>query len=354
MNKIIITILITSIALTGFGCIKFSSDSAGEGGGIWKTTDQGEIWEQKTKFPTAEGVGSVAHVSVQALAIDPSDHMAIYAGTKSDGLLYTYDGAQAWQSATHLDSGPVAAVSIDPQDKCSVYAASRNKVYKSIDCNRTFEQVYFETRTDVDVTDVEVDWYNPSIVYAGTSDGDLLKSTDAGTSWSPVYRFEKDINSILVDPFDSRVIYVGTEKKGLWKSVDGGSTWIDFKEEFKEFKTSTSIYHIAADHTSEGTIIVATKYGLLRTYDGGSSWHEISLVTPPGTATITSLVMNPREGKEIFYTTPETFYKSLDGGGTWTTVEVPSSGYDATSLAIDPENSKVIYLGVKESKKDDF
>jgi len=354
MNKIIFAILIASIALMGFGCIKFSSDSAGEGGGVWKTTDQGEVWEQKVKFPTPEGVGNVAHVSVRSLAIDPSDHLAVYAGTKSDGLLYTYDGAESWQSATYLDSGPVSDVSIDPMNKCNVYAASRNKVYKSIDCNRTFEQVYFETRTDVDVTDVEVDWYNPSIVYAGTSDGDLLKSTDAGKSWSPVNRFEKDVNKVLVDPFDSRVLYVGTEKNGLWKSADGGATWINFDEGLKEFKNSTSIYFIAADHTSQGTIIVATKYGLLRTYDGGENWNEINLVTPPGTATITSLAVNPREGKEIFYTTPETFYKSLDGGATWTTVEAPSSGYEASAVAIDPENNKVLYLGVTEAKKDDF
>jgi photosystem II stability/assembly factor-like uncharacterized protein len=342
------------MALGGIGCISFDSTPTGAQGGIWKTTDQGELWEQKVSFPTPEGVGKIGHVSVQVIAIDPSDHLALYAGTSADGLLYSYDGAQSWGSAKQLDSGPIADIAIDPKDKCNVYAASRNKVYKSIDCNRTFEQAYYETRTDVKVTDVEIDWYNSTIVYAGTSDGDLLKSADAGASWAPVHRFDGDINDILIDPFDSRAIYIGTENKGLWKSIDGGETWDDFEAELKEFKNSRDIYFLVADKTNQSTLVIATKYGLLRTVDAGSSWTEVELVTPPGEAVITSLVLNPREGKEMYYTTASTFYKSVDAGASWVTKKVPAVDKGASALAIDPENNKVIYLGVSETKKESY
>lgn len=355
MKKILpIITMMAAVSLMGIGCIEFGGAPTGAQGGVWKSTDQGELWEQKVDFPTPEGVGKIGQVNIQVIAIDPSDHLAIYAGTSADGLLYSYDGAESWESAKQLDTGPIADISIDPKDKCNVYAASRNKVYKSIDCNRTFEQSYYETRTDVKVTDVEIDWYNPTIVYAGTSDGDLLKSTDAGGSWSPVHRFDGDINDILIDPFDSRVMFIGTENKGLWKSIDAGETWSDFESELRDFKNSRDIYFLTADKTSRNTFIIATKYGLIRTTDSGSSWSEIELVTPPGEAKITSLALNPREGREIYYTTAATFYKSVDAGATWVTKKVPAVDRGASAIAVDPENNKVIYLGVSEAKKESY
>jgi len=355
MRKIIfLGIAFVCLALMGVGCIKFTSGPTGETGGVWKTADQGETWEQKVKFPTAQGVGEIGQVNIKTIAVDPSDHLAIYAGTTADGLIYSYDGAETWNSAKQLDTGPVAAIAVDPGDKCTLYAATRNKIYKSEDCSRTFEQVYYETRTDVDITAIEVDWYNHSVVYAGTSDGDLLKSTDAGASWSAVHRFDGDVNDFLVDPFDSRVLYVATENKGLWKSADSGESWNDFDAELRDFKNSRDIYFIVADKTSQNTIIIATKYGLIRSYDGGDNWSEIELVTPPGTATITALAINPREGKEIFYTTKGAFYKSLDSGTSWVTKKIPAVERSASALAIDTENAKVIYLGVAEGKDEQF
>lgn len=352
-----ITILLAALclfSLSGFGCISFSSSPQGAAGGIWKSTDQAELWEQKVSFPTSQGVGKVGHVGVQVLEIDPSDHLAIYAGTVADGLLFSFNGADTWNSAKDLSEGPISAIAVNPADKCTIYAGSRNKIYKSTDCNRTFSQVYYETRIDTDVLDIEVDWYNNSIVYAGTSEGDLVKSTDAGASWSALGRFESDINDIALDPFDSRVMYVGTKKKGLWKTADGGENWFELKEELSEFKNAREIYAIAIDKTSQDTVIISTPYGLLRSYDGGAAWSGIELLTPPGEATIRALALNPREGKEIYYATASTIYKSVDAGQSWVTKKVPAAGWAADVLAVDPENGSVIYLGVVELKKESF
>ncbi|MDD4995375.1 MAG: YCF48-related protein [Patescibacteria group bacterium] len=355
MKKILPIIAITSLfALAGLGCIKISGTSSGETGGVWKTADQGETWEQKVSYPTAEGVGKIGQISVQTLAIDPSDHLAIYAGTAADGLLYTYDGAETWKSAKQLDTGSVSSVTINPENKCEIYAASRNKVYRSIDCNRTFEQAYYETRASVNITDVEVDWYNTAVVYAATSEGDLIKSQDAGASWSPVYRFDGAINDFMVDPFDSRMLYAATENKGFWKSSDGGASWNNFDEVLKEFKNSKDVYFVAADRTSQNTVIIVTKYGLIRTLDGGNTWSAIDLLTPPSEATITSIALNPREGNEIYYTTASTIYKSIDGGASWITKKVPAAERAASAIIVDSENNKVIYLGVKEVAKQGY
>ena len=95
MRKIIfLGITLSCLALMGVGCIKFTSGPTGETGGVWKTVDQGETWEQKVKFPTAQGVGEIGQVNIKTIAVDPSDHLAIYAGTTADGLIYSYDGAE--------------------------------------------------------------------------------------------------------------------------------------------------------------------------------------------------------------------------------------------------------------------
>jgi photosystem II stability/assembly factor-like uncharacterized protein len=351
MKKIFILVSALSlISLTGFGCIKIASGPTGTSGGIYKTTDQAETWLQKVAFPTAKGVGSVGHVNVGTIEIDPSDHLAVYAGTKEDGLLYSYDGAETWNSAKDLDTGPVSSIAVDSENKCVIYAASRNKIYKSEDCNRSFKQVYYETRTETSITDVKVDWYNHALVYAGTTEGDLLKSADAGASWSALNRFKSDISDILVDPFDSRVIYVGLKSKGLFKTTDSGATWVDLSENFKDFKNANYIYFIAADKTSQNTIIVASQYGLLRSYDAGASWSAIELVTPPGEVQIRALALNPREGKEIYYATATAVYKTVDGGKSWVTKKVPATGCQAETLAVDQDNGKVIYLGLSQVK----
>ena len=58
---------------------------------------------------------------------------------------------------------------------------------------------------------------NPDIVYVGTAQGGLYKSTNGGTNWSKLFEFQLEtlaIGAITIDPTDSNIVYVGTGENG--------------------------------------------------------------------------------------------------------------------------------------------
>lgn len=342
--------LLTAIVLTGQGCIKFGEGAKkGIDGGIFKSTDKGETWAQKVAVAAIKP-SAINNVNVVVAVFDPQDSRTIYLGTGENGLFYTLDGAESWQQAGALSSGRVSAVAVDPKDKCNVYVGTGNKIFKTIDCTRTWQNIYVDTRTDQVVLSLAIDSYNPAIVYAGLSGGDLLKSTDGGASWTIIRRFENPVAKILVNYYDTRIIYVGTSSAGIWKSADGGAAWTDLSEGLRDYDGSMELKNLVLDFSKKDSLVLASKYGLLRTWDGGVTWEPINLLTPPGSVDIYSLALNPQNGNEIYYGTSSTLYKSNDGGVRWVTRKLPTTR-TATYLLVDPNNGNVVYLGTTKFQK---
>ena len=58
---------------------------------------------------------------------------------------------------------------------------------------------------------------DPNTVYVGTAQGGLYKSTNGGTTWTPLFDSELEtlaIGAITIDPTDSNIVYVGTGENG--------------------------------------------------------------------------------------------------------------------------------------------
>jgi photosystem II stability/assembly factor-like uncharacterized protein len=142
------------------------------GGGVWKTTDAGEVWENVSDGYFKTG-------SVGAIAVAASDPKVIYVGTGSasirnnieigHGTYKSTDGGATWSSIGLEDAGQIAKIRIDPRDPNRVYVAavghafgpnSQRGVFRSRDVGKSWEK---------DVCR-DVDWSAPSVGHGGRID----------------------------------------------------------------------------------------------------------------------------------------------------------------------------------------
>lgn len=344
-------LLLGSLALVGAGCFG-SSSTGGADGGVFKTVDAGQEWTQQAAIPSAKGVGSIGSSDVIALEMDPQDNQVVYAGTASNGLIFSTDAAASWQQprAAGLKEGTVGAVEVDPTDVCTVYAAKGARLYKTDDCARTFSsEAYVETRAGVTITKVVVDWYNPLIVWIGLSNGDVLKSEDASATWQTSVATKKAVTGLMVSNADSRVVLVATESDGFFKTTDAGASWTQVKDELKELRNAAKVTSVVQD-AGGSTVLASTAYGLIRSKDFGSTWEALQLLSSPGQVEIRSVAVDPDDANVIVYAAGSTFYRSVDGGLKWTTSTVQTTRAPMAVL-VDPTDANAVYLGVATIEK---
>jgi photosystem II stability/assembly factor-like uncharacterized protein len=349
-----------AVMFLGQGCLGTSSTGpTGPDGGVWKSTDNGQTWVNKKAFVQGAKVSAgAATIGVVDMAFDPQDKNTVYLATAANGMVFSLDGGDSWQQAVAsnpeknvLTTGRVNVVSVDPKNKCTVYAASANKIYKTITCGRDWDQIFFDARTDKSFTELVVDWFNPTILYAGTNDGDIFKSLDAGRSWQTAKRIDGvAINSLVMDPRDSRLLYAGTQGDGIWKTVDAGATWTHIEEQFGDFQDARRTTQVVIDPVEANLIYSVSKYGIIKSNNGGETWTALTLTTPPGTVTINELAIDPKNNKRLIYTGVSTLQFSTDGGATWTPKKLPTTQI-GSNLLIDPMDGKILYLGAMPAAK---
>ena len=342
-----------ALTFTGAQCISFGGGStpAGSQGGVFKSVNKGEQWQQKAVVPTASGVGNFGGANITTLAVDPQDHLAVYVGTRENGMLYSFDGGESWRKVEDKDAatGFVAAIAIDPRDKCTIFAAAGSRILKSTDCNRTFEPIYNEGAPNTYISALTAHPTSSLILFAGTSKGAIMKSVDGGNTWSIQANLRGRIVDLIVDAPASTTVYASIEGRGVWKSVDEGRSFKDMSEGMKQIKEAKDVRRLVLDRATPGALVLASKNKISRSTDGAISWSALPILSPE-TVEIFSLAVNPKSSKELYYGTATTFYRSSDGGANWSADKLPSNR-QSSSLLVDPESPLVIYLGVLEVKK---
>src|SRR5437879_10868827 len=88
-------------------------------GGVWKPTDGGATW---TPLFDKQPISSIG-----AIAVAPSDHNVIYAGTGEaairgnttygTGIFKSIDGGKTWKNVGLKDSRQIGALIVDPRDE---------------------------------------------------------------------------------------------------------------------------------------------------------------------------------------------------------------------------------------------
>jgi photosystem II stability/assembly factor-like uncharacterized protein len=330
-------------------------------GGITKSTDGGKNW-----IPANAGLpasGSFC-LEVLALAIDPHNPSALYAGT-SLGIFKSMDGGASWISSNSgLPKGTLGPVpnpdgqypatyslTIDPQNPSTIYAVVNNfnapglSLFKSTDGGGSWSPAGSGLPESRIV--LAIDPQNPSTVYAGTGQG-VFKTIDGGANWSPVnsglppFLVEPytPVNSVVIDPLDPAAVYVafGNLLGGkVFKSVNAGASWSDASSGLPE---GAFVSSLQIDPQIPAVLYAGTTTGVFKSADGGTTWRQANsgLVA----TWISDVAIDPRNSSTLYAATSRGLVKTIDGGANWSPSNSGLAGAGAP-LAIDPQNKNTVF-----------
>lgn len=348
-----------ALLFLGAGCFGGTPQPAtGPDGGVFRTkTDvfnpQTEVveWKQLKLLNLGTKFGSIADVGTVSAAFDPQDPLTLYLGTAQNGLMFTQDGGESWQSAKGLSVGQAKAIAVDANNKCVLYVARANQIFKTDTCGRDWNQAFFDGRTDKMFTALTVDPKNANVVYAGTSDGDLFRSDNAGATWRATYRVEGIyIMNIAVDPRDSKIVYAASWGAGVLKSVDGGATWQAIRKPFQDFDRARFPRAVVLDPNVANRVYHISRFGMLRSDDAGATWNPITIAAPNNTLDVRAMAIHPRDPKKLVYATETSIAFSNDAGVTWTSRKLPTTR-GASFVLFDQSDKPALFLGARPVQK---
>lgn len=334
-NKKAVFGILAGFVLLGAGC---ATSSAAPDGGVYRSVDAGVKWESKSDVLATKGkISGFAPLDVNVFATDPSDQNALWVGTMTNGILFSFDGGEGWSQAKNFSPSELAltearinGIAVDPISGCVAYATVTNPAGKSYivrtnNCGRSWGLLYTSEIAETQLQAIVINPTNHLQILVGDSVGNVFKSDNAGGSWVKVLKVEdRGVRTIAYDPKNTAVVFAGTKLGGLWKSEDSGQSWKRVGV-LNKYPGSEDVYSIAVDPSVANSLLIGTHYGILRSTDGGANWEALPLLTAPGETQIVSLAINPKDSRRVYYGTPTSFYRSEDGGQTWTTKRVPTT-----------------------------
>jgi photosystem II stability/assembly factor-like uncharacterized protein len=189
-------------------------------------------------------------------AIDPTDTSVIWCGSASGGLWKSTTGgigASAWTLHTFgVQALGVSSIAINPQNHLEMYAgtgevysdssysqgiinirATRGSygmgLFKSIDGGNTWTQsINWTYQQNLGIWDVVYNPRKPSIVYVAATNG-VWKTYNSGASWTQVLNIPM-VMSLVLDNADTSVLVCGVGNygstlHGVYRSSNSGATW---------------------------------------------------------------------------------------------------------------------------------
>jgi hypothetical protein len=176
-----------------------------------------------------------------------------------------------------------------------------------------------------------VDPANNQLLIAGNSEGTLLRSTDAASSWAPVHSGKSIATTIAFSPFKPGLVLAGTRGGGALLSSDGGANW--------SVPAGLDGRAVRAFGFSLTTIVAATDKGVFVS-DDGNSWSQSGLADRSIDAIAIAAVHVPirilaaSDGPLSAGNLP--MFQSIDGGATWSPLNPAVSGTFVVKLTAGP------------------
>lgn len=335
-----------SAAVTGVGGQPNLYYMGATGGGVWRTTDAGNSWENISDKYFGGSIG--------AIAVSEWDNNVIYVGggevtvrgnvSSGSGLWKSVDAGKTWSSIGLPDSRHIPRIRVHPTNSDLVYAAVLGDLYKSSDTRgvyrskdggKSWQRVLFANK-DAGAVDLTFDPNNPRVLYASTwrirrtpysleSGGDgsaLWKSTDGGDTWTNISGNKGlpegvwGISGVTVSPVNSDRVWliVENEKGGVYRSDDAGKTWNKLNEERSLRQRAWYYTRIYADTQDEDKVYVLNvRYH--RSKDGGKTFETYN--APHGDHH--DLWIAPEDAQRMVVGDDGGAQVSFDAGENWTT-----------------------------------
>ena len=154
------------------------------------------------------------------------------------------------------------------------------------------------------------------------------------------------VNIIHVDPSNANTIYLGAPAGGIWKSTNNGSTWTPLTDELPQIGVSG----IAVDYSNSNVIYIATgdkdagdsySVGVYKSTDGGVTWNPTGTMGGSNPSRAGDIVIHPTNNQILWCATNNGIYKTTNAGTSWT--QVQSGNFSQGNIRLKPGDPNTVY-----------
>ncbi len=306
-------------------------------GGVWKSIDGGHSFGPVFDNEPVQAIG--------ALAVAPSDHDVVWAGTGEawairdadvigDGVYKSTDGGMHWTHMGLDQTGRIGRIIVNPTNADIVYVCALGRttgpqqergVYRTMDGGKTWNRVLF-VNENTGCSGLTLDLHDPAVLFAGMWQVEMHTYAELG----------------------------GGPSSGIYVSRDSGATWTHVEDAGLPHSPLGKIdVAVAPSASNRVYALIQTKDqgSVWRSDDGGHTWHVVSwnrlLIGRAGY--YIHLAVNSGNADEVLLANSG-FYKSTDGGRTW---QGEPWGGDNHDIWIDPHQPRPLRADLRRRRERD-
>lgn len=296
-----------STTVTGIPDDIFTYYMGATGGGVWKTTDGGNTWDNISDgYFNTTGIGDITPA--------PSNPNIIYVGTgespvrgvktsHGDGLYKSTDAGKTWKHMGLEKTRHISDVYVHPENPDKVYVAAQGNpwgpnqergVYLSEDGGVTWKKNLYVNENS-GIVDMTVDpnnpdfmmvaswefWRKPWVVHNGGPGCRIYKTTDGGKNWKEISKGLPKLKGkmgVAISPANPNIVYIAIDAKGkkagVYRSEDAGESFKQMTNDATTYARSWYYMHIIADPNDEDELWVMNSFAM-KSIDGGKTFEGI-------------------------------------------------------------------------------